>query len=108
MGLGRMLLFGDWGLRWDMDEIEEDVRALKRELNVGVRRDMSLKDAAGQLMHENLQLRLYFVSLVRLLTAKGVISKEELTAMVKAIDAEDGCVDGRYSGKSVFPQQDDA
>lgn len=37
------------------------------------------------------------------LTKKGTISREELLAMVAAIDAEDGCVDGKYTGKGVYP-----
>ena len=37
-------------------------------------------------------------SLVRLLTAKGVISPGSLRTMVDKIDAEDGNADGKYDG----------
>ncbi len=103
MGLGRMLLLGDLGLQMNIDDVATDIATLKREMAGGVRRDQSLKKMVEDLVAENAQLRLYFVSLVRLLTKKGAISKEEITAMVSAVDAEDGRVDGKYSGNSVYP-----
>jgi hypothetical protein len=36
---------------------------------------------------------------MRLLIKKGAISKEELEAVVTAVDAEDGTVDGGFTGK---------
>jgi len=46
-------------------------------------------------------LKLGFASLVRLLIRKGSISKDELAGVVAAVDAEDGSVDGQFTGKVV-------
>ena len=100
MSLGRTLLLGDLGLQMNIEDLETDVTALRRQIIGGIRRDTSLKGTVEGLVAENAQLRLYFVSLVRLLVRKGVISKEELQAMVSAVDAEDGCVDGKYTGEN--------
>ena len=43
------------------------------------------------------QLKLYLTAVLRLLVAKRVVSKEELEALVVAIDGEDGTVDGERS-----------
>jgi hypothetical protein len=47
---------------------------------------------------ENDELRLYLAALVRLLTAKGLVSREEIRQVVNAVDAEDGTRDGKYQG----------
>lgn len=52
----------------------------------------------GQLQAENDELRLYLAAIVRLLTSKGIVSREELQRVVDVIDAEDGKQDGRYRG----------
>ena len=50
------------------------------------------------LINENGQLKLYLASLIRLLTQKGAITKEELQTMITAIDSEDGSADGKFTG----------
>jgi hypothetical protein len=50
---------------------------------------------------EGAELKLYLVSVIRLLTAKGTLSREELKTMVEAVDAEDGSSDGKYEGSVV-------
>ena len=50
---------------------------------------------------ENAELKLYLVSVIRLLTAKGTLSRDELKAMVEAVDAEDGSLDGKYEGSVI-------
>ena len=101
MGWGRTLLLGDIGNRLDIEETENDIAKLKKELAGSFRKDMSQDEKIGRLITENAQLKLGFAALVRLLIRKGSISKDELTAVVAAVDAEDGSLDGQFTGKVV-------
>jgi len=99
MGWGRTLLLGDIGNRLDIDDVERDLRGMRREVESKFRTDMSQDEAIQTLLEENGQLKLYLAALVRLLTQKGTISQQELAAIVTAIDSEDGSADGKYEGK---------
>lgn len=99
MGWGRTLLLGDIGNRLDIADTERDIEHLKQELAGAFRKDMSQDEVIRRLIAENAQLKLYFVSLIRLLTKKGSITREELEAVVAAVDAEDGRADGQFTGK---------
>jgi hypothetical protein len=101
MGWGRTLLLGDIGNRLDIGDTERDIASLKREIAGGFNKDMSQDEMIRKLVAENTQLKLYFVSLVRLLTRKGSITRDELQGVVAAVDAEDGRVDGQFTGKIV-------
>jgi hypothetical protein len=101
MGWGRTLLFGAIGNRLDMDDTERDIASLKQEIAGTFRNDMSQDEKITTLITENAQLKLGFASLVRLLVRKGSISHDELAAVVAAVDAEDGSVDGQFAGKVV-------
>jgi hypothetical protein len=98
MGWGRTLLLGDIGNRLDIEDTEQDIALLKREIAGSFHKDMSQDEIIRKLITENAQLKLYFVSLIRLLTKRGSISREELQAVVAAVDAEDGRVDGQFTG----------
>jgi hypothetical protein len=52
----------------------------------------------AQLRAENDELRLYLAALVRLLTSKGVVTREELENIVAIVDTDDGRSDGRFRG----------
>jgi hypothetical protein len=99
MGWGRTLLLGDIGNRLDIADTERDIKRLKRRLSKTARKDMSQDQQIAQLVAENTEIKLYLASLIRLMTAKGSISADELDAMVATVDAEDGAVDGSYDGK---------
>ena len=101
MGWGRTLLMGDIGNRLDIADTERDIASLKQEIAGSFRKDMSQDEKIGRLITENAQLKLGFASLVRLLIRKGSISKDELAGVVAAVDAEDGSVDGQFTGKIV-------
>ncbi len=98
MGWGRTMLLGDIGNRLDIDDVERDVRNIRREIEAKFRGDMSQDEAIRALINENGQLKLYLASLIRLLTHKGAITKEELQTMITAIDSEDGSADGKFAG----------
>ena len=101
MGWGRTLLLGDIGNRLDIDDVERDLRRMRLQIESKFRTDMSQDEAIQTLIEENTELKLYLAALVRLLTQKGTITPRELTAIVTAIDAEDGSADGKYEGEIV-------
>jgi hypothetical protein len=98
MGWGRTFLLGGVGNRLDIEDTERDIADLKHEISGAVYKDKTQDQKINALIAENAELKLYLASVVRLLTAKGAISTQELKAMVDAIDAEDGKVDGKYDG----------
>jgi hypothetical protein len=101
MGWGRTLLLGDIGNRLDIADTERDIADLKRKIAGSFHNDMSQDKQIDLLVAENAELKLYLAAVVRLLRSKGAISGEELQAMVRSIDAEDGAVDGRFTGDVV-------
>lgn len=95
MGWGRTLFLGDIGNRLDISDCEEDIKVLKESLmhmhDEGQSQDAELMG----MRRENDQLKLYLASMIRLLTGKGLLSKDEIRKMVEIIDAEDGAMDGK-------------
>ena len=99
MTWGRTLLLGDIGNRLDIADTERNLEDLRRELAGSYQKDLSQDETIQKLVRENAELKLYLAALMRLLIKKGAISKEELEAVVTAVDAEDGTVDGGFTGK---------
>lgn len=93
MGWGRMMLLGNWGQQMDIEEQRSEIERLRRTVQ-SVRRDRGDAD----LRQDIAELRLYVAVLVRMLVAKNVVTREELEALVAAVDGEDGRIDGRHSG----------
>ena len=98
MGWGRFLLLGNLGQQLDISDQRNEIEDLKEQL----RRSRSSSPAASsdiaRLQAENDELRLYLAALIRLLTAKGLVGREEIRQVVNAVDAEDGTRDGKYHG----------
>jgi hypothetical protein len=101
MGWGRTLLLGDIGNRLDIDDVEREVADLRKAIAGGYRNDQSLKQAVDRLIEENAEIKLYLAAVIRLLIAKGSVTKQEMESIVAAVDAEDGCSDGKFNGKIV-------
>ncbi len=101
MGWGRTLFLGDIGNRLDIGDTERDIAGVKREISAAFHKDMSQDEKIEALVNENIELKLYLASLIRLLSTKGSISKDELQAMVTAVDVEDGTANGKYDGEMV-------
>lgn len=98
MGWGRTLLLGDIGNRLDIEDTEKEIGRLKNELRGNYNKDQSQDKKIDALVQENMELKLYLASVIRLLSSKGLISHDELNQMVGLIDAEDGASDGRRNG----------
>ena len=88
MGWGRTLLLGDIGNRLDIEDTERDIEQLKTAARLGRNVDQSQDLAIAELTRESEQLKLYLSSLIRLLVAKGAVSKEEVSAFVNLIDVD--------------------
>lgn len=101
MGWGRTFLLGDIGNRLDIADMERDITQLKQEIDSFVDKDMSQDQKIEALLKENAELKLYLASLIRLLTSKGIVSRDELKVMVDYIDSEDESKDGKFKGKIV-------
>ena len=101
MGWGRTLFLGDIGNRLDIEDTEQDIENIKREISASFDVDMSQDKKIEFLIQENAQLKLYLAGLIRLLTANGTISTQQLESMVDKIDAEDGQKDGKFDGSII-------
>ncbi len=99
MGWGRTLLLGDIGNRLDIADTERNIEDLRRELTEAFQKDMTQDELLQKLVQENAELKLYLAALMRLLIRNGAITREELQPVVEAVDAEDGRVDGGFTGK---------
>jgi hypothetical protein len=98
MGWGRYLLLGDLGQQLDLADQKAEIANLRAEIR---RSRSSASGSTGlleQVQAENDELRLYLAAVIRVLLAKRVVSIDELRQIVDAIDAEDGSVDGRFTG----------
>ena len=106
MGWGRFLLLGNLGQQLDLSDQKAELENMRYELahsrNVAASASCdasALQREIAALQRENDELRLYLAALVRLLVSKGAISAEELTAIVNAVDSEDGLPDSRFQGE---------
>ncbi len=86
-----------------VQDVEEGVAKLRFELNTRrrVQQDMDRDqdERMAELASENAELKLYMATLVRLLIAKEVVTREEFSRFVDIIDRSDGAADGRYHGE---------
>jgi hypothetical protein len=98
MGWGRFLLLGNLGQQLDISDQKNEIEDLKQELRRSRVSSPAVSSDIARLQAENDELRLYLAALVRLLTAKGLVSREEIRQVVNTVDAEDGTRDGRYRG----------
>lgn len=98
MGWGRTFLLGDVGNRLDIEDCEKDIRILKQSLMEMYQEEHAVDGELHAVQMENNQLKLYLAAVIRLLTAKGVLSRDDIQKMVEIIDAEDGAMDGKARG----------
>lgn len=98
MGWGRTLLLGDIGNRLDIEDTEQDIQCIKRDLQAKYEVDLSQGDKIDALIAENAELKLYLAALIRQLVNQGTLQVDDLNRMVGLIDAEDGSTDGKFEG----------
>jgi hypothetical protein len=98
MGWGRYFLLGDLGQQLDLSDQREEIDQLRQELRRSRSAGSGSTDAMKRLQAENDELRLYLAAVIRILVSKRVVTQSEIAQIVEMIDAEDGTVDGRFTG----------
>jgi hypothetical protein len=101
MGWGRTLFLGDIGNRLDIEDTEQDIQRLRGQVLSAHHNHLAQERKVDLLMRENAELKLYLAAILRLLRAKGLVTATEISDMVKAVDGEDGTVDGAHTGSVV-------
>lgn len=86
MGWGRMMLLGNVGQQLDIQDVENAVGQLQATLQQADELDRQQEQEIDALRRENLELKLYLATLIKLLVAKGVIRQEEVDAAVHAVE----------------------
>src|SRR5262245_17796026 len=100
MGWGRWFFLGDMGQQLDLHDQSREIEQLKQNLAAHTQAAAErTSDELKRLRDENNELKLYLAATLRLLMGKGVATREEIQALVRAIDAEDGVVDGATPSK---------
>jgi hypothetical protein len=74
MGWGRMLLLGNVGQQMDIDELTDYLNKAVAEMNQNQTLDRQQSAEIARLKAENQELKLYVLGLIRLLSAKKVIT----------------------------------
>jgi hypothetical protein len=93
MGWGKTLLLGTWGNRMDMDQMETDLAAVREALAAKAQLDRNQDQAIADLQADVNELKLYLITLIRLLTHKAVVSRPEIERLVRMVDSQDGLAD---------------
>jgi hypothetical protein len=100
MGWGRFFLLGDLGQQLDLSDQRAEIDRLRQEML----RSRSAGSGSGsaaetrRFQAENDELRLYLAAVIRILVSKRVVTQAEIRQIVDVIDAEDGTVDGKFTG----------
>jgi hypothetical protein len=99
MGWGRYFLLGDLGQQLDLSDQKAEIDRLRQEMQRSRAAGSGSTEAFRRLQAENDELRLYLAAVIRILIAKRVVTQAEMKQIVDAVDAEDGAVDGRFTGE---------
>src|SRR5262245_36067998 len=101
MGVWNYMFDNEWLQRADIEATRD---ALHTQARIGIRsrgemrRNLQdLEARVDELEEENGVLALFVRTLQRLMIEKGVFSKDELAAALRAIDLQDGKADGKYT-----------
>ena len=105
MGWGSYLLLGDLGQQLDIMQQRDEMERLRAAVAEAKNKPAPSGDSEriAQLEYELDEMRLYVVSLMRLLLSKELVSREDLERMLKMVDGLDGKEDGRHSGDEPPP-----
>lgn len=98
MGWLRSLLASEADEDWAVEDLEADMTRLCEQVRLQSRIDDDQDSERALLRAEIGELKLYLAVVIRLLVAKGVVTKEDLARLVDVIDRSDGSADGQFSG----------
>ncbi len=96
--MGEMDVTRNLGQQWDLSDQQNEIDHLRSQLKEKTAKATSIEERMEVLEYENAELKLYLTALVRCLTSKDIVAREDIAAMVAAIDESDGRKDGKYRG----------
>ena len=100
MGVLNYLFDNEWAQRADIEDTKRRLDAQSRiDREARGRLREGLEGRIQALEDEGGQVALFVRTLFRLLVEKGTLSKPEFLEAARAIDAQDGTVDGKYRGR---------
>jgi hypothetical protein len=117
MGWLRYFFLGDLGQQMDLQEQQDQIEAMRRQLaaqkpprgrergTAEGRKVEELERQVEKLWEENFTLRLYVATILRVLVTKKVVTREELEGLIHALDAEDGDTDQAFRGDVMPPER---
>jgi hypothetical protein len=82
----------------DLAACEADIAGLCRQMHEQTHVDRAQNVRMDVLEAEVAEMRLYLATVIRLLMAKGQVTREDFARLVAVIDASDGAVDGQFDG----------
>lgn len=96
MGWGRMMLLGDWGQQWDIEDQREELAQMRQRMS---QQAAGTQTTVEKLAADNAQLKMFVVAIMRVLVRKKLVTPEELEAIIDEVDREDGKQDGGLNAK---------
>lgn len=82
----------------DLAACEDDIAGLCQELRDHAQVDRAQNVRMDVLEAELAEMRLYLAAVIRLLVAKGQVTREDFARLVEVIDTSDGTSDGQFGG----------
>lgn len=98
MGWGKRMLLDDVAEHPNLEASERDIARLCQHVRLQSRVDSDQDSRMEMLEAENSELKLYLAAIIRLLIAKGAMSRAEFARFVDIIDRSDGAEDGQFRG----------
>lgn len=98
MGWLRRFLAGGVDEESDLAACERDIVRLCEHVRLQPRIDGRQDTQTEILVAETGELKLYLAAVIRLLVAKGLVTRDEFARLVDVIDRSDGREDGQFGG----------
>lgn len=89
MGWGRMMLLGNIGQQMDIGDLNKAIAEMQSASLENRQTDLKQELGIAGLRRENRELKMYLATVIRLLVAKGVLSADEMRAVVQAIEPDE-------------------
>jgi hypothetical protein len=94
-----MLLLGDLGQQLDLQDMSRAVDEMRYTIRSGHGYDRRQDEQIAALQRENDELKLYVGGLVQLLKQKNVLTQQELSHLVNAVESGERGTDAETDGR---------
>lgn len=99
MSLFRCLFDSDWMRRADLERLNEKAGELEARVLSTRSKSATLESDVAELRRDVSGMMLMLETVVRVLADRGLCSREDFVARMRAVDAEDGIEDGQLKPK---------